>query len=107
MFELLSQPLTVRAGVPLRTHDGFNLGTLCAIDPKPRSFNDKDIAILDVLTVAGLYAMRIWAGSSALAIPVSPWLLAFCIFIFLSLAMVKRYAELMAMRVVDGRNAHA
>jgi diguanylate cyclase (GGDEF)-like protein len=34
------------AGVPLRTRDGYNLGTLCAIDPKPRQFSDKDIEIL-------------------------------------------------------------
>jgi diguanylate cyclase (GGDEF)-like protein len=37
------------AGVPLRTRDGFNLGTLCAIDSKPRQFGDKDVAILEDL----------------------------------------------------------
>lgn len=37
------------AGVPLRTRDGFNLGTLCAIDTKPREFGSKDIAILEDL----------------------------------------------------------
>jgi len=37
------------AGVPLRTRDGYNLGTLCAIDPKPREFGEKDIAILEDL----------------------------------------------------------
>lgn len=37
------------AGVPLRTRDGFNLGTLCAIDSKPREFGSKDIAILEDL----------------------------------------------------------
>jgi diguanylate cyclase (GGDEF)-like protein len=37
------------AGVPLRTRDGLNLGTICAIDPKPRAFGDKDIAILEDL----------------------------------------------------------
>ena len=37
------------AGVPLRTRDGFNLGTLCAIDTKPREFGEKDVAILEDL----------------------------------------------------------
>ncbi|MGV3490435.1 MAG: sensor domain-containing diguanylate cyclase [Devosia sp.] len=37
------------AGVPLRTRDGYNLGTLCAIDSKPRDFGAKDVAILEDL----------------------------------------------------------
>jgi len=37
------------AGVPLRTRDGYNLGTLCAIDSQPREFGAKDIAILEDL----------------------------------------------------------
>lgn len=37
------------AGVPLRTRDGYNLGTLCAIDSKPRQFGIKDVAILEDL----------------------------------------------------------
>lgn len=35
------------AGVPLKTPDGYNIGTLCAIDTKPRSFPDHEIAILE------------------------------------------------------------
>jgi diguanylate cyclase (GGDEF)-like protein len=37
------------AGVPLRTRDGYNLGTLCAIDSRPRQFGQKDVAILEDL----------------------------------------------------------
>lgn len=37
------------ASVPLRTPDGYNLGTLCAIDPKPREFGARDVAILEDL----------------------------------------------------------
>ena len=46
------------------------------------------------MTLAGLYTIRIIAGAAATSIPVSFWLLAFSVFIFLSLAIVKRYAEI-------------
>ena len=48
----------------------------------------------DVLTLAGLYTLRIWAGGAATTIPVSEWLVAFAVFLFVSLAFVKRYAEI-------------
>jgi 4-hydroxybenzoate polyprenyltransferase/phosphoserine phosphatase len=67
----------------------------------------KEIVILDVLVLAGLYTLRVMAGAAAVAISPSPWLLAFCVFLFFSLAMVKRYAELMAMRALEGGRAHA
>lgn len=54
-------------------------------------------AVVDICTLAGLYTMRIIAGGTATGIPLSIWLLAFSIFFFLSLAAVKRQAEL-----VDG-----
>jgi len=38
------------AGVPLRTRDGHTVGTLCAMDTKPRAFGPKDVAILEDLT---------------------------------------------------------
>lgn len=50
--------------------------------------------IVDVLMLAGLYTMRVIAGGAATAIVPSFWLLAFSMFLFLSLAMVKRYSEL-------------
>jgi 4-hydroxybenzoate polyprenyltransferase len=62
------------------------------------SFTLKRLVMIDVLTLAGLYTVRIVAGAAATAIPLSFWLLMFAIFIFLSLAIVKRYAELHAMR---------
>jgi 4-hydroxybenzoate polyprenyltransferase/phosphoserine phosphatase len=67
----------------------------------------KDVVILDVLALAGLYTLRVMAGAAAFDIPPSAWLLAFCVFVFFSLAMIKRYAELVAMRSVDGAKAHA
>jgi 4-hydroxybenzoate polyprenyltransferase len=49
---------------------------------------------LDVITLAVLYTMRIIAGTAAFSLSPTFWLLAFSMFIFLSLALVKRYAEL-------------
>jgi len=50
--------------------------------------------ILDVILLAGLYTLRIVAGAAAVDVPLSPWLLAFAMFFFLSLALGKRYIEL-------------
>jgi 4-hydroxybenzoate polyprenyltransferase len=50
--------------------------------------------LLDVLTLAGLYTIRVVAGAAVTYTPASFWLLAFSIFFFLSLALVKRYVEL-------------
>jgi 4-hydroxybenzoate polyprenyltransferase/phosphoserine phosphatase len=54
--------------------------------------------LVDVLTLAGLYTIRIMAGGAAAGIVLSPWLLGFSMFLFLSLASVKRQAELMDQR---------
>jgi 4-hydroxybenzoate polyprenyltransferase len=58
----------------------------------------KKIALLDVVTLAGLYTVRLIVGGAASEVPLSPWLGGFSIFFFLSLAMVKRYAELDSLR---------
>jgi 4-hydroxybenzoate polyprenyltransferase/phosphoserine phosphatase len=58
------------------------------------SFLAKRIAMLDVLILAGLYTIRVFAGGTATAIVISEWLAAFCMFLFVSLAFTKRYAEL-------------
>lgn len=50
--------------------------------------------VIDICVLAGLYTARIVAGSVATGIPLSVWLLAFSVFFFLSLAAVKRQAEL-------------
>ncbi len=49
---------------------------------------------LDVLMLAGLFTMRVLAGAMVLAVPLSFWLLSFSMFLFLGLAVIKRYAEL-------------
>ena len=58
------------------------------------SWRLKQLALLDVLTLAGLYTIRILAGTAAYDVATSGWLLGFSAAIFLSLALVKRYAEL-------------
>jgi 4-hydroxybenzoate polyprenyltransferase len=50
--------------------------------------------IVDVFLLAALYVVRVIAGGIATDIPISSWLLAFAMFLFLSLAFVKRYTEL-------------
>lgn len=65
----------------------------------------KRLVLVDCLILAILYTMRIIAGAAAIYLPLSFWLMAFSIFIFLSLALMKRYAELM-MQIKAG-NKHA
>lgn len=62
------------------------------------SFFLKRKAIIDVITLAGLYALRIFAGALAVKVPVSSWLLAFSLFFFLSLALMKRFSDLQLLR---------
>ncbi|MGE0740051.1 MAG: UbiA family prenyltransferase [Hyphomonadaceae bacterium] len=58
----------------------------------------KRVVLLDVFVLAGLYGLRIVIGGSASGFPASDWLLAFSGFFFLSLALVKRAAEVDAIR---------
>lgn len=58
------------------------------------SLNLKKRLVVDICTLAVLYTMRVVAGGAATEIPLSVWLLAFSLFIFFSLAAVKRQAEL-------------
>jgi len=58
----------------------------------------KRMMAVDVIALAMLYTLRIVAGAAAFGLPLTFWILAFSMFIFLSLALVKRYAELHAAR---------
>jgi 4-hydroxybenzoate polyprenyltransferase len=66
----------------------------------------KRLALIDCQTLAVLYTLRIIAGAAVIDITPSFWLLAFSIFIFLSLAFVKRYAELQVQASVGNTCAH-
>ncbi len=58
----------------------------------------KRIALVDVLTLSVLYILRLLAGGAVTQTPISHWLAGFSMFLFLSLAMVKRFSELENLR---------
>ena len=58
------------------------------------SWGVKRLILIDCFTLAVLYTLRIISGSAAVDHDLSFWLLAFSVFLFLSLSFVKRYAEL-------------
>jgi 4-hydroxybenzoate polyprenyltransferase len=58
----------------------------------------KRVVLIDVILLSGLYTLRLLAGGAATKVEFSPWLAAFSIFLFLSLAMVKRFSELQNIR---------
>jgi len=67
--------------------------------------------MMDVICLASLYTLRMLAGGQAAGITITPWLMAFSMFFFLSLAFVKRYTELDMQQdrvgKIDGRGYHA
>lgn len=68
----------------------------------------KGYVLIDVLLLSLLYTLRIFAGAAAIGIAVSSWLLSFSAFTFLSLALLKRCAELVSLEqgneTVSGRD---
>ncbi len=65
------------------------------------SLSLKRIALVDVLVLSGLYILRLLAGSAATLTVISHWLASFSMFLFLSLAIVKRFAELENLRATN------
>lgn len=63
----------------------------------------KRIAIVDVIVLSGLYTLRLLAGGAATHTPISHWLAGFAVFLFFSLAIVKRFAELENLRASGAR----
>ena len=62
------------------------------------SFKLKKIALIDTITLAGLFTLRIVAGGIITSTAVSFWLMFFSIFFFLSLAFAKRASELITVK---------
>jgi 4-hydroxybenzoate polyprenyltransferase len=108
----LSIPFGLTA-IALLLVTGFGVAALCSLPflgvllgymavTAAYSISFKRMLLVDVLTLAGLYTIRVLAGAAATGIAVSFWLLAFSIFFFLSLALVKRYVELRTTTLTPG-----
>ncbi|GGX67545.1 membrane protein [Tateyamaria omphalii] len=65
------------------------------------SFFLKKILLVDVLTLAGLYTIRLLGGAVAIGVVLSTWLMVFALSIFVSLALMKRFVELTACADAD------
>ncbi|MGH9582758.1 MAG: UbiA family prenyltransferase [Bryobacteraceae bacterium] len=66
----------------------------------------KRVVLVDVLLLSGLYTLRLLAGAAAVGVSISPWFAAFSVFLFLSLAIVKRFSELQNIRAQGGLPAN-
>ena len=84
---------------------GFLLGVYAAVSVA-YSLWLKQLVLLDVLVLAGLYTLRILAGAAAIEVVVSQWLLAFSVFIFVSLALAKRYVQVRNAAARDESRVH-
>ena len=82
----------------------FLMLTIYVVLTSAYSWALKEYVIIDVLMLSILYTLRIVAGAVAAGISASSWLLAFSVFMFLSLALVKRCAELVSLEGI-GRGA--
>lgn len=108
-YGVMLAPLCLITSFALAQFVGFNFFILLIayfIVTVAYSLRLKRYALIDCLTLAGLYTLRIIAGAAAVAISLSFWLLAFSIFLFLSLAFVKRYAELQIQIAHGSSTAH-
>jgi 4-hydroxybenzoate polyprenyltransferase len=101
------------AGIPVLLAAGFALATWISpafalvlggyfLVTTGYTFRLKRLVLVDVLCLAGLYVLRIFAGGAIGEIAVSNWLLAFSAFAFLSLALVKRVSELKVVEAESG-----
>lgn len=99
---------------PLLTLLGFALAFTCSptfaavllcyyVMTLAYSLKLKRMVMIDVVLLAALYTVRIVGGTVAIGSELSFWLLAFSMFVFLSLAMLKRYTELAA-ALADGKD---
>jgi len=111
---LLLAPALVLAGLALAAAVGLaTLGMVAGYLALTSAYTLflKRRMFIDVVTLATLYTIRVLAGGVAVGVALSPWFLAFSMFLFLMLAIVKRYQELHGQAdrdagKVSGRNYH-
>ena len=115
---LASGELTITQGVltvALLVAAGFGLGALVGTSLTIALFAYifislgysvflKNKPILDVVALAFLYTLRVYTGGIVASAWISPWLFQFSMFLFLSLAFVKRYSELRRLRSLRKRD---
>lgn len=97
---LASAPLLTLAGFALAMVVGWQFAVVLLgyyAMTLAYSLRLKRVVMVDVVLLAGLYTIRIIGGTVAIHASLSFWLLAFSMFLFLSLAMLKRYTELAIM----------
>jgi 4-hydroxybenzoate polyprenyltransferase len=70
------------------------------------SLRFKRVVMFDIVVLAALYTMRVVAGYAATGIPMTFWLLAFAMFLFFGLAMLKRFSELKHVQQRKDLGAH-
>lgn len=90
--------LVLGLGLSLTVSKGFAALLLCyLVFTSAYSWHLKTFVLMDAVMLAVLYTLRIIAGAAAIHVALSNWLMAFSVFIFLSLALVKRCAELVSL----------
>lgn len=97
---LMLAPVLLVAGLVAAALGGAGLLTVTAayvVITTLYSLFLKTFVLADVITLAGLYTIRVIAGAIAIGVDVSFWLLAFSMSLFVSLALIKRCAELMVL----------
>jgi 4-hydroxybenzoate polyprenyltransferase/phosphoserine phosphatase len=106
---VLASPLLTLASLALATTVGaafVNWLIVYFVVTTAYSVRLKRVILMDALILAFLYTLRVLAGAAAAGLAMSFWLLAFSGFLFLSLAFVKRYAELQVQLLAGKTKAH-
>ncbi len=99
---LIALLLLAASGAALHLPLKYNLILLCyGVINILYSAAIKNVVVMDLITLAFLYSLRVFAGGAACGVYVSTWLFAFIFFLALSLAHLKRYTEL-TQRVKEG-----
>lgn len=93
---MLAMAIAFQCGLLLLGYLAANYLYSTWLKPKP---------LVDVIILSGMYGLRLEMGAVAAAVPMSPWLLAFSLFFFTSLAFAKRYVELRRMEAAGENKA--
>ena len=101
---LVACALLLVAGVALASVSGVvSVVAIYALLSMTYSAKLKELPLVDVFLLAGLYSIRMIGGGVASERPISLWLLAFSSFLFLGLALVKRVSELKGAPAIENR----